>query len=286
MKADHHGEMVDVAQLGEPLSEGELRLARTRLQLNLHIRHCLGKWIEPVFKRPVLRQNILLDIMSDDASREVVDKLERVLSESKANCQNFAGIFKENPTGDTDTVSSKILDFLAEVEAYAWLRKIGFRDVLKLRESSTKTVDFLGKVLGERYGAEVTRLGVPCSNGKTVKPFDLSAAHVLFSGKEASPKIQAAMWGAVDNKLGQLREFRKTYDLKCRLIISTGRWLGPGGSSARQEAGTLPGAYETALQLVWDMLDSHPRDLLGSLVILDGTTQVVHPTTTGLQRTN
>ncbi len=286
MKADHHGEMVDVAQLGEPLSEGELRLARTRLQSNLHIRHCLGKWIKPGFKRPVLRQNILRGIMSDEASREVVDKLERVLSESKTNCQYFAGIFKETPAGDTDTVSSKALDFLTEVEAYACPRKIGFRDVLKLRESSTKTVDFLDKVLGERYGAEVARLGVPRSNGKTVKPFDLSATHVLFSGTEASPKIQAAVWGAVDNKPGQLREFRKTYDLKCRLIISTGRWLGPGGSSARQEAGTLPGAYETAPQRVWDMLDSHPRDLLGSLVILDGPTQVVHPTTTGLQRTN
>ena len=158
---------------------------------------------------------------------------------------------------------------------------VGKRIVVQVRVDHGR-----GKVLGERYGAEVTRLGVPRSNGKTVKSFDLNAAQVLFSGTEASPKIQAAMWDAVDNKLGQLREFRKTYDLKCRLIISTGRWLGPGGSSARQEARTLPGAYEAALQRVWGMLHSHPRYLLGSLVILDGTTQVVHPMTTGLQRTN
>lgn len=155
----------------------EIALARARLQCNPHVREFLSKWLASGFRCPMLGQNILLDLLSDppiweenDETKRQIKELERTLKDGKANCPDFSDIFNGNAGADSDTANAQILDKLAEVEVYRWLRARGFNSMHKLPEANKKTVDFVGELEKTSYGIEVTRLGMPQSDQKKVKP--------------------------------------------------------------------------------------------------------------------
>lgn len=265
----------------------EIELARARLARSPHISEFLGKWLEPAFAKPVLGDNVLLDLLSDppiypedDPTENKIGELEQSLKDGKANCHNFAEIFKGNLAANANIANSQVLDRLVEVEGYRWLRAQGFHDVRKPRAGDRKTVDFVGAFAGTGYGIEITRLGVAESERKRVNPTWEAGNMAFYEGKEALPKIALSVWQAVKNKLPQLREHRRAYQQhRLLVIISTGRRFLLSRKVVRRDAGALPATWRRSLEPAWDQLDEPERNLLDAVVLLDGQNQCVHPKT-------
>ncbi len=263
----------------ERLAPEELQLARDRLANNTYIRKYLKKWVHPGFASSILGQNILLDLLSDDGSDQTVRKLEETLKEGEAYCQNFRDIFKGNPSDNADVTNSQILDTLAEVEGCSWLRRHGFEELRKLKQTALKSLDFAAERLGVNYAVEVTRLGIPQSDRKIVRPLENKGYFQFYGGNEALPNIQQSLQVAVNTKRHQLQEFliNQTDNIETIIIISTGLGILLARKYIRQEANVLPSTYGTDLQNVWKTLDQEAHEFPSAIVLLSGSNQYIQP---------
>ena len=265
------------------ISPEELELARDRLRRNPHIREFLGKWIAPGFECSVLGQNILIDSLSDigledhETERRVAN-LERILEKGRENCKGFRDIFKGNPPSGHHIANDRILGMLAEVGAFEWLRNSGFESIQKL----PSTVDFLASRSGQKVGAEVTRLGIPQSDRKVVRPIDQGPTWNFYGHCQDPQKIEVSVYEAVEHKIRQLREFRRNYrDGKAIIIILTGRGLLPSSKGIREDVGLYPRAWREAVESVWNGRDENVGAVLDAIVLLDGKNVAVCPESFG-----
>lgn len=267
-----------------PLDTREVELAHLRLNSNPYIEKYLKRWVEPGFESPLLGQNLLLDLLSDDhpdgeniPSEEFIAELERNLRDGEKHCINFGDIFKGNPSENHGVSNGQIVDKLAEVEAFRWLRKQGFIQLSKLVESGQSTVDFIGERKGCRWGIEVTRLGVPYSSRKTSEPYFKNHSSKAFDSSIV-PKMENSIWDAINKKRTQLKSWKERNPV-CNLLVavSTGHCFGLNGRFLRPDGGFLDDTWGGALETAWVALNDDNYGLVDSVVLLNGSSEHVFP---------
>ena len=279
--------------IGKRIPSEELAFALNELHMNVHLREFLGKWLESGFSNHVLGQSILLDNLSalpqeEDLTGRRITELEQTLKDGVDHCQDFAGIFRDNPSFDRDIDNNRLLDVLVEVETYRWLRKSGFGNIRKLRETRRRTVDFTAEKTGQFMAIEATRFRNPVSAEKVVpttferevflgdanEPIHMEGYHE----KTASPKIQQSIRDAVNSKLPQLRAFHKDHpEFGLILVVSTGNGFIYSRKYSHHVAGMLPQTPRRAAEVVWEGLGDGVRALVEGFVLLRGQRESVHP---------
>jgi hypothetical protein len=203
-----------------------------------------------------------------------LDRLEEGLQLGKAHCTDFQLIFQERELPKDATIDGEIINILAEVKAFEFLHKHGFRDIIKLRrEQDAKTVDFTAKRNKQIYAVEVTRLGLAQADRKKPRHMveDNLIRHTisgenklvsecvgkwfLTSGKENIPRIIETIRDAINSKYPQIKEFCQIQggDWNGMLIISTGRDYFIMNKYAKTEFEMTQNAVEKALREVWNL---------------------------------
>jgi hypothetical protein len=267
------------------LDTSQIQLARSRLDRNPHIREFLSEWVQPGFREPLLGNNILLDLLSDQPIDEeynpaetIIAELERTLRDGKEQCSHFGDIFRGSPSENLHMANSQTVDKLAEAEAFVWLRDQGFIQLSKLPESSHPTVDFIAERGECRWGIEVTRLGMPRSPRKTTEPFINNGWITAIDGKTAAPKIETSIWEAITNKLAQLKAWHMSnLGYNVLLVISTGHCFGLASTLLRKDGGFLFGTWCNSLEAAFNALSEENRELFSAVVLLNGSSSCVLP---------
>ena len=269
------------------IPDDEITLVGVRLHDYPYSRKYLGKYIRTGFETPFLGENILFDVFSVHESETCIEAMERVLEDGAKNCAGFSGIIKGNLPLDTRIANAQILDKLAEVEAYRWLRQQDIHSISKLSENGEPTLDFVGEFQLVKYVIEVTRLGVPQSDRKKVEPISREDIPMGQSGEpvpltmwSSNPatrqRIVNSIQAAIRSKNRQIRTFIEINPgYKCVLVISTGRGLFLSRELVREEVGGLPSTWRRSLGTAWEGLDPTVSSLLEAVVLLDGRNERV-----------
>ena len=170
-------------------------------------------------------------LLDGEPSEPDLTRLEDVLKVGEAYCIDFKSIFDERnlPNKDKD-IDSEIINMLAEVKAFEFLHRQGFRDIARVkRKKGTKTVDFTAKRNRQNYAVEVTRLGLASSKRKQPELDKLSKPPrltIIFSNEPQNIKrVAEDISDEVIDKYPQVREFcqRQAGVWKGILVISNGR---------------------------------------------------------------
>jgi hypothetical protein len=157
--------------------------------------------------------------------------LEGVLELGEAYCIDFKSIFGERTLPNKDKyIDNEIINILAEVKAFEFLHRHGFRDIARVkRKKGAKTVDFTAKRNRQDYAVEVTRLGLASSKRKKPELDKLSRPPVPIVVDSKEPqnrnRIGEDIRDEVIDKCPQIREFcqRQAGVWKGVLVISNGR---------------------------------------------------------------
>jgi hypothetical protein len=166
-----------------------------------------------------------------EASEPDLTRLEGALELGEACCTGFASIFDERQLPSKDRyIDSEIINMLAEVKAFEFLCRHGFKDIVKVkRKEGVKTVDFTAKRNEQNYAVEVTRLGFASSKRKQPELDKLSRPPLftIIDSKEPqnTKRIAEDISDEVIDKYPQVREFcqRQAGLWKGILVISNGR---------------------------------------------------------------
>lgn len=266
------------------ISHEEIEIARLRIKKSPNIEKLFHKWLE--LENPELGNNVLIDLLSDPESVSgiSVSDLEKTLTDGLSTCENFGDIFKISPSSSIDVKNGQLIDIFAEIEAFRWLRLKEFKDLKKLKPKRVggvwqKTVDYVCKRDGKDFAVEVTRLGVPTSHVKIVKPYSSQYANlgdgivvpmIMYTSDTAYEEIENTLSDAAIVKLTQIVEFfsNQPTNYQGLIMISTGHGIMSSRKNTRAEVGALPRTYREALYEVWKVLSpQEPR--LKALILLD-----------------
>lgn len=218
-----------------------------------------------------------------------LERLEIVLQFANSCCNDFELISKEVKLSQYQDADAKIVDMLAEVKAFEFLCRHGFRNITKTRHSSdVKTVDFTTTRNKENYAIEVTRLGLAQSDKKQpaysfkvstlkydAKCEDADGFEVsMIDEKLNKERIEREIYDAIGHEYPQLREFCQTNNgtWKGILFISSGRdyFAARKYENKAYEITPKEDFYE-ALEQVWQNIKAEQKDkYLHHLVITRG----------------
>lgn len=183
----------------------------------------------------------LKDLLALEITKFDLERLEIVLQFAKSCCHGFELITKEDNLSQYEDADGKIIDMLAEVRAYEFLCRYGFKETKKIRRKSDyKTVDFTAKRDNLNYAIEVTRLGLAQSDEKQPiydhrvstlsyekKCEDAEGFEVRLPPKESLnvERIERETYDAVDHKYKKFSDFLKKNDNSWKgiLFISSGQ---------------------------------------------------------------
>ena len=177
------------------------------------------------------RGMLTAQLLESESSKRDLTRLEDVLKVGEAYCIDFKSIFDErNLPNKGKYIDSEIINMLAEVKAFEFLHRHGFRDIARVkRKEGAKTVDFTAKRNRQNYAVEVTRLGLASSERKQPQLEESSSPPfriVIASNRPQNTKrIAEDISNEVIDKYPQVREFcqRQTGVWKGILVISNGR---------------------------------------------------------------
>jgi len=256
----------------------------------------LKQYFGPVLKKPAGKviqssdeQNILVATLSDPSpeSKHNLEQLERVLKLGKTKCQDFGCIFrrvKNLSVTNPCKANEAIHDVIVEVEAFEYLHNHKFTKITRLGESPQCTVDFAAHRSGNTYAIEATRLGVPESQHKQVKPFFKHAVSKGLSGVDAHEPFVYSLLSKTKAEYAQLDRFCKARRDGYRgiVVVSVGRRFFVS-KHTRDEFSMLPNTAENALAEVWHKLrlnDSCPY-LHHLVFIVGGNRTYTYPSLPG-----
>jgi hypothetical protein len=227
----------------------------------------LKEYLGPVLEEPVKRvihssdeQNILTAALSDPwaESKNSLRELEEVLRLGKAKCQDFGCIFRRlrNLSITSPYKANEVIhDIIVEVEAFEYLHNHRFTEITRLRESPKCTVDFVAHRSGNTYAIEATRLGIPQSPRKQVKPFLKDTLIKGLSGVNAHDRFVYSLSSKIKAEYAQLDRFCKAQrdGHSGIVIVSVGRRFFIS-ERTRDEFNILPNTAQNALAEVWHKL--------------------------------
>ena len=213
----------------------------------------------------------------DEGSRSDLERLELLLQFGNSCCRDFKLIFQEDRLSQQDA-DGKIIDVLAEVKAFEFLCRHGFRDITKIRRKrGAKTVDYTATRDNQNYAVEVTRLGLAQSYGKQprytfrVSTIDYGTECEDADGCEFSViterinvgRLEKEITDAVNRKYPQIKSFCQTEaDMwKGTLIVSSGRdYFVMGRYENKAYDQTPERDFRQALEQLWSRLRQEPAD--------------------------
>jgi hypothetical protein len=205
---------------------------------------------------------ITAQLLDGEPSKSDLTRLEGVLQFGKAHCTDFKLIFQERKLPNKDrAIDNEIINILAEVKAFEFLHKHGFRDITKIkREKDVKTVDFTAKRNSQNYAVEVTRLGLARSDRKKPKLDKLSKPPwlTIIDSKEPQNRMRIAedIYDEVIDKYPQVKEFcqRQVGVWKGILFISNGRDYFVVGRYENKLYELQPSTVHEILKQEWKLL--------------------------------
>jgi len=222
-------------------------------------------------------------------SQSDLDRLEIVLQFAGSCCHDFELITKEDSLSQYQDADAKIVDMLAEVKAFEFLCRYGFRDIIKIKHlPNAKTVDFTAKLNNQIYALEVTRLGLSSSDKKQpvysfihstlkydAKCEDADGLEISMIGEKLNKeRIEEEIYDAIGHEYPQLKEFCQTEDDNWRgiIFISSGRdYFAARKYENKAYEQTPKEDFSSALEQLWQHLKGEQRDkYLHHLVITRG----------------
>ena len=228
-------------------------------------------------------------LLNKESSKSDLDRLETVLQFAGSCCCDFELITKEDNLSQYEDADAKIVDMLAEVRAFEFLCRYGFREITKIKHSpNTKTVDFTAKSNNQKYALEVTRLHIPSSDKKQpvysfkhstlkydTKCEDADGFEISMITKTLNKeRIEKELYDAIDHKYHQLKEFCQIADDNWRgiIFISSGRdYFVAHRYENKAYEQTPTKDFDSALEQLWQHLKGEQRDKhLHHLVITRG----------------
>jgi hypothetical protein len=256
-----------------------INIIKTELDKYPSIRKYFGSLVEKASQAPNPAANVLVALLSDSAvkSKENVNQFESVLRLGDSDCEHFKNIFlriAKLGISDSQDFNRVILDILAEVEGFRYLHDQSFTDIVYvLPTPAQSTPDFTALKRGQLYAVEVSRLALPQSQRKKVKPFVSTPLFVGLNGKNSKePFVNSLLAKIKDEYLQHIEPFCQA---QCNsyygiVIVSTGRWFF-SSPCARKDFWILPKTSKEAVLRVWHELHicgnySH----LYSIVFIDG----------------
>jgi hypothetical protein len=218
-------------------------------------------------------------LLDGESSEPDLTRLEDVLKVGEAYCIDFKSIFDERtlPNKDKD-IDSEIINMLAEVKAFEFLHRQGFRDIARVkRKKGAKTVDYTAKRNRQNYAVEITRLGLASSERKQPQFEESSSSPFLTVIDSKRPqntkRIAEDISDEVIDKYPQVREFcqRQAGVWKGILVISNGRdyFVAPRYVNKLYEL--EPSTVRRILELEWKLLkEGHGYECLHHILITMG----------------
>ena len=261
----------------------------TNLENYPSIKSFLGNIIRQRLQIGCFTHGALTAHLFDKDSKPDLERLEIVLQSANSCCDNFDLIFQEEKLSQHEDADAKIVDMLAEIKAFEFLCRHGFRDIAKIRRTpNAKTVDFTAKRINQNYAVEVTRLGLALSEKKQpefsfkVSTLDYSKKCVDADGYEVSRideglnknRIKRDVNDAIERKYPQIKEFCQAKGGACRgiLFISSGRdYFAMRRYENKEYEQTPKRDFYEALRQIWQYLQGQQKDkYLHHLVITRG----------------
>ena len=216
--------------------------------------------IRKALQASIPERNVLIRLLSDLApeSKESLKQLEDVLELGDSNCTAFKEIFHNignHGVADLGKTNDFIHDVLTEVEAFEYLHSQNFTDIGYIPPNSVQsTPDFTAYRDGYQYAIEASRVNLPQSEHKQVKPFFRNRWIKGLGSDEAKEPFFNTLFPKYENKyLKQVEPFCRAGGYCGIVILSTGdrffvsQWT-------RDEFTMLPRTTEDALIRVWQKL--------------------------------
>lgn len=210
----------------------DVELIKSNLQKYPFIKCYLGDIIAQRLKFECYECGMLTaQLLDGKPSEPDLMRLEDVLKIGEAYCIDFKSIFDERNLPNKDNyIDGEIINMLAEVKAFEFLHRHGFRDIARVkRKKGGKTVDFTARRNSQNYVVEVTRLGLTSSKRKQPELEESSSPPSLTVIDSKRPqntkRIAEDISDEVIDKYPQVREFcqRQVGVWKGILVISNGR---------------------------------------------------------------
>jgi hypothetical protein len=210
----------------------DVELIESNLQKYPFIRCYLEDIINQRLKIECYERGMLTaQLLESESSKRDLTGLEDVLKVGETYCTDFKSIFDERNLPNKDKyIDSEIANILAEVKAFEFLHRHGFRDIARIkRKKGAKTVDFTARRNRHNYAVEVTRLGSARSERKQPQLEESSSPPSLIVIDSKRPqntrRIAEDISDEVLDKYPQVREFcqRQAGVWKGILVISNGR---------------------------------------------------------------
>lgn len=249
----------------------------------------MGKIIDQRLRIECYTHGMLTGHLLDAGSTSDLERLELVLQSGNSCCRDFKLIFQEDRLSQRDA-DGKIIDMLAEVKAFEFLCRHGFRDITKIgRKRGAKTVDYTATRDNQNYAVEVTRLGLAQSPQKQPR-YALRTSTINYGtqcedadGCEFSVineginvgRLKTEITDAVNRKYPQIKSFCQTEADKWKgiLIVSSGRdYFVMGRYENKAYDQTPESDSRAALEQLWSRLGQEPTDYryLHHLVVTRG----------------
>jgi len=206
-------------------------------------------------------------LLDGKPSEPDLTRLEGVLELGETCCRGFKSIFEERKLPNKDRyIDSEIINILAEVKAFEFLHKHGFRDIARVkRRKDGRTVDFTAKRNRQDYAVEVTRLGLASSKRKKPQLDKLSSPPLLTIIDSKEPqnrnRIEEDIFDEVIDKYPQIRGFcqRSVCVWKGILVISNGRDYFVAGRYENKLYELQPSTVCKTLKKVWKLLKEEQK---------------------------
>jgi hypothetical protein len=242
-----------------------VNVVKTELDKYPSIKKYFGSLVEKALQEPNPAANVLVALLSDPAveTKKNMAQLESVLRVGDSDCEYFNDIFSRIAKldicdlQDANEVSNVILDILAEVEGFGYLHDQSFTHIAYvLPTPAQSTPDFTAFKEGQLYAVEVSRLALPQSQRKKVKPFVSTPSFVGLSGKNAREPFVNSLLAKIKAEYSQhIEPFCRAQSNSCYgiVIVSTGRGFF-SSRWARKDFWILPEASKKAVPRVWHEL--------------------------------
>ena len=213
------------------------------------------------------RGMLTAQLLESESSKRDLTRLEDVLKVGEAYCIDFKSIFDEiNLPNKSKYIDSEIINMLAEVKAFEFLHRHGFRDIARVkRKKGTKTVDFTAKRNRQNYAVEVTRLGLASSERKQPQLEESSSppflAVIASERPQNTKRIAEDISDEVIDKYPQVREFcqRQNGAWKGILVISNGRDYFAASTYENKLYELEPSTIRRILKQEWKSLEEGKR---------------------------
>jgi len=175
---------------------------------------------------------LIAELLDDeDESKQRLRHLEDVLCLGDQLCENFGDVFKSGLPEDARDADARILDLLAEIEAFDYLYRNAFTKIAHiLRTPANPTPEFTALRHGYCYAVEVKRPHIPQSECKKVKPFVRKGIISGFASGDAHGPLVATFKDVVKDAHKQIEGFCLAENEYYRGIVIMSAGLGFVGS--------------------------------------------------------